>query len=97
MDGKNEVHIQIFGTTYTIRGEADQEYIQRVAAYVDQKMREINDKLPVASLGKVAVLASLTLADELFQERAERKRLEESVTERADRLSNALDACLQDA
>jgi cell division protein ZapA len=97
MNEKNEVHIQIFGTTYTIRGEADQEYIQRVAAYVDQKMREINDKLPVASLGKVAVLASLNLADELFQERAERKRLEESVTERADRLSNALDACLQDA
>ena len=41
----------------------------RVAAYVDQKMREINEKLPVASVAKVAVLTSLNLADELFKER----------------------------
>ncbi len=97
MNGKNEVHVQIFGTSYTIRGEADQEYIQRVAGYVDQKMREINEKLPVASLAKVAVLASLNLADELFQERAERKRLEDSVAARAERLSSALESCLSDA
>jgi cell division protein ZapA len=96
MNGKNEVHVQIFGTGYTIRGEEDQEYIQRVAAYVDQKMRDINEKLPVASLAKVAVLASLNLADELFREREERRRLVETVSERADRLTSALDSCLQD-
>ncbi len=97
MNGKNEVQVQIFGTGYTIRGEADLEYVQRVAAYVDQKMREINEKLPVASLAKVAVLASLNLADELFREREERKRLAEAVAERADRMSSALESCLQDA
>jgi cell division protein ZapA len=97
MNGKNEVQIQIFGSGYTIRGDEDLEYIQRVAAYVDQKMREINEKLPVASLAKVAVLASLNLADELFREREARKRLEETVAERAGRLSDALEACLHDA
>jgi cell division protein ZapA len=97
MNAKNEVQVQIFGTGYTIRGEEDQEYIQKVAAYVDQKMREINEKLPVASLAKVAVLASLNLADELFRERSARQRLAESVSERADQLSSALDSCLRDA
>jgi cell division protein ZapA len=96
MNAKNEVHVQIFGTGYTIRGEEDQEYIQKVAAYVDQKMREINEKLPVASLAKVAVLASLNLADELMREREERRRLAEGVSERAERLSSALDSCLRD-
>lgn len=96
MSDKNEVHVQIFGTGYTIRGEADQEYIQEVAAYVDRKMREINEKLPVASLAKVAVLASLNLADELFRERREREELRQSVSERADRLAGALESCLQD-
>ena len=57
-------------TAYTIRGEADQEYILGVAAYVDRKMREITEKLPVASLSKVAILASSNIADELFKERA---------------------------
>ena len=32
MNAKIEVHVQIFGTGYTIRGEEDQEYIQKVAA-----------------------------------------------------------------
>ncbi|MEO6463258.1 MAG: cell division protein ZapA [Candidatus Eisenbacteria bacterium] len=65
------VQIDIFGSQYTIRkGSEDPEYIARVAAYVDQKMREINERLPVASVSRVAVLASLNLADELFKERA---------------------------
>jgi cell division protein ZapA len=97
MDDRNEVRVQIFGTSYTIRGEADAAYVQNVAAYVDAKMREINEKLPVASVAKVAVLASLNLADELFREREERRRLSQSVSERADRLSGALESVLQDA
>jgi len=96
-DKSNEVRVQIFGTSYTIRGEAEAAYVQRVAAYVDAKMREINEKLPVASVAKVAVLASLNLADELFREREERHKLSEAVTVRADRLSGALESVLQDA
>ena len=64
------VQVDIFGSQYTIKqGSEDSAYILRVAAYVDQKMREINEKLPVASVAKVAVLTSLNLADELFKER----------------------------
>ena len=71
MDDKGGVvQVDIFGSQYTIKkGSEDPEYIARVAAYVDQKMREINDRLPVASVSRVAVLASLNLADELFKER----------------------------
>jgi cell division protein ZapA len=94
---KNEVRVQIFGTTYTIRGEADPEHIQRVAATVDAKMREINEKLPVASVAKVAVLASLNLADELSRERERRRHTAAEVDERAKRLIVALDQVLQTA
>jgi cell division protein ZapA len=70
MEERGVVQVDIFGSTYTIKkGEEDSDYIQRVAQYVDQKMREINDRLPVASVSKVAVLTSLNLADELFKER----------------------------
>ena len=69
MEPKNVVNVQIFGHTYTIRSEAEQTHILDVAAYVDRKMREITEKLPVASLSKVAILASLNIADELFKER----------------------------
>jgi cell division protein ZapA len=96
MDAKNVVQVEIFGHSYTIRGEAEQEYILGVAAYVDRKMREITEKLPVASLSKVAILASLNIADELFKERARRESKEQELSHHAARLNAALDGLFQD-
>jgi cell division protein ZapA len=94
------VQVQIFGQSYTIRGEADQEYILSVAAYLDRKMREITERLPAAtassSLSKVAVLAGLNIADELMKERAQRATLEQELGARAARLNAVLDDVLQD-
>jgi cell division protein ZapA len=101
MDTKTLVQVQIFGQSYTIRGEADQDYILGVAAYVDRKMHEITEKLPVtaisSSLSKVAVLAGLNIADELMKERAQRERLEQQLSARAARLNAVLDEMLQDS
>ena len=94
MDSKNPVQVQIFGHSYTIRGEANPDYILGVAAYVDRKMREITEKLPVASLSKVAILASLNIADELFKERAQREDSDRSFHDRAARLNEVLDELL---
>jgi len=96
MDPKAQVHVQIFGHSYTIRGEADQTYILSVAAYVDRKMREVTEKLPVESLSKVAILASLNIADELFKERARREGRDQQLLDRAVRLNAVLDSVLQD-
>ena len=95
MDARNVVQVQICGHTYTIKGEADQEYILRVAAYVDRKMREVMEKLPVASPSKVAILASLNIADELFKERTQQRRHEEQLSLRTERLNAALDGLLE--
>ena len=96
MEARNLVEVQIFGHSYTIRGEANQEYILDVAAYVDRKMREVTEKLPVASLSKVAILASLNIADELFKERALHETREHQLTARAARLNAVLDEVLPD-
>ena len=95
MDAKNVVSVQIFGHSYTVRGEADQEYILGVAAYVDRKMREITEKLPVASLSKVAILASLNIADELFKERSQQEAQQQALGSRAARLNAVLDELLE--
>jgi cell division protein ZapA len=100
MDAKSLVQVQIYGQNYTIRGEAAQDYILGVAAFVDRKMHEITEKMPVASLSsslsKVAVLTSLNIADELMKERAQRERLERQLSDRAARLNAVLDELLQD-
>jgi len=97
MDARNVVQVQICGHTYTIKGEADQEYILKVASYVDRKMREVMEKLPVASPSKVAILASLNIADELFKERTQQRQDEEQLSRRTQRLSAVLDDLLEEA
>ena len=100
MEPKNVVQVQIFGHTYTIRSEAEQAYILDVASYVDRKMREITEKLPVASLSKVAILASLNIADELFKERAsqrDRQRWSQSQAARLSALRAVLDGVLEES
>jgi len=94
MEEKGVVQVDIFGSPYTIKkGSEDSDYIVRVAAYVDGKMREINEKLPVASVAKVAVLTSLNLADELFKERESHQK-NEVTSDRLVRSSKKLAALL---
>lgn len=68
------VEVTIFGKQYTVRGEADAEYIQRLADYVDGQMRVISQSMTTATPSKIAVLAALNIAHQLFQ--SERDRLE---------------------
>ncbi|TGL57964.1 cell division protein ZapA [Leptospira ognonensis] len=69
---------QIFGESYTIVGEASATYINSIAEYVEERLKEVSSSLPNASKTKVAVLCALNLADELFQ--LKEKSLEPAVT-----------------
>jgi len=88
--------VMIFGSEYKIKG-ADPAYIQEVAAYVDGKMRELEGRLSTGTPTKIAILTSMNLADELFRQRDELRRLETELRERAQRLDRALGDCLGDA
>ena len=90
----NTVSVTIFGSEYKIKG-ADPEYIQRVAAHVDGKMRELERRLATGTPTKIAILASLNIADELFRERTERDRLHEELAERAKTLTRSLDEAVR--
>jgi len=63
------IKVSIFGRDYNIRGGSDSEYIRTLAAHVDSVMRDIADKTGSLSSGRVAILAALNIADEMFRER----------------------------
>ena len=65
----NIVHVNIYGEEYAIRSENEEAYIRQVAEYVDRAMRDLAEKVPNKSPSRVAVLAALNLADELFAAR----------------------------
>ena len=84
------VKVDIFGKTYTLKGDADPDYVQKVAAFVNERMDEIAANSAVASTAKVAILAAVNIADELFRE--QRKRLETmaSLEDKSDQITHLL-------
>ena len=73
----NKVTVRIYGQEYTISGERDTETIQEIAAYVDEKMREISKFTSSYKAGSLATLASVNITDELFSLREEVSKLKE--------------------
>ncbi len=78
MPDSESVKVDIFGKTYTLKGSADPEYVQEIAAFVDERMREVAGNAPTIPTSKVAILAAVNIADELFRE--QQKRLEAMAT-----------------
>ena len=64
---KNRVAVTIAGQEYTLVGTEDAGYTEKVAAHVDEKVREIMESARV-SLVDGAVLAAVNIADEYFKE-----------------------------
>jgi cell division protein ZapA (FtsZ GTPase activity inhibitor) len=63
------VTVEIAGQRYPIRSMLDSAYVADLAAYVDQKMRLAARETTTGDSLKVAVLAALNIADELFRAR----------------------------
>ncbi|HGY57233.1 MAG TPA: cell division protein ZapA [Caldithrix abyssi] len=91
-----QIKVNIFGTEYSLIADNDEHYVQRVAQYIDEKMREIDRKNDIKSTGKLAVLAALNIVDELFQERQYRKKLLDQINEEARKLNHSITEVLEE-
>jgi cell division protein ZapA len=89
------VKVQIFGQTYSIQGDLDQAYVQKLAKYVDEKMNAIADVTRTVDTQKVAVLAALAIADELHGMQRERSDREELLREQAERCLTLVERALK--
>ena len=64
MSDENAITVDIYDQTYHLNGN-DREYIERLAATVDAKMRAVASKGRTVDSLRVAVLAALNLAGAL--------------------------------
>jgi cell division protein ZapA len=90
----NQVKVNIFGSEYVLKAEGNQEYIKNIASYVDKKMRDVDKTQKINASVKVAILAALNIADELFQEKEYRDRLLNQINEDSRKLNRSLEEAL---
>lgn len=61
------VTVKIYGETYPLRTAEPVARLEELARYVDGRMREVAASGRVVATSKIAVLAALHIADELFR------------------------------
>jgi cell division protein ZapA (FtsZ GTPase activity inhibitor) len=87
--------VQIFGLSYSIQGDLDDAYVQKLATYVNEKMNAIAEMTPTVDTQKVAILAALAITDELLTLRKERGEQEELLKEQAERCLTLVERALK--
>jgi cell division protein ZapA len=87
--GSTEVYI--LGQKYIIKGDAPEEYIKQLAAFVDKKLKEVYNASPNVTPVKASILAALDIADELFKLKNEQEELAKHIEEKTNKLAALFD------
>jgi cell division protein ZapA len=91
------ITVEIYDQEYHIKGDLDPEYIQKLAKYLDAKMRSIAGRTRTVDSLRVAVLAALNLADEYHQLKVKHEAANEGLNERVRGCTEVLDRILKQA
>lgn len=90
--GGGSVSVSIRGKALSLRTDHDPAFVQSLAHYLDRKVSALAQQAPHAPFDKLLMLASLTVAEELFQARQELDVLREEVKRSSAAMLDLLDA-----
>ena len=72
LHAKRSISVTIAGHPLTLKSDADEAYVHKLAKMVDDRVRAAQDSSRAVAVHAAALLAALQLADELEHERSSR-------------------------
>ncbi len=87
---KKAVDVEIMGQKFTVSSDAEEDYVHKVAGYVDGKIQEALKTARPAAKSNAAMLAALNIADDYHR----LKERYEAVLHRLNHLSKRLSTTL---
>ena len=81
MSSKSNTEVIIGGKVYTLSGYEGEEYLQRVAAYINNKINEFNEMEEIRRfpVDMKATLVELNIADDYFKAKDRVEKLEQDL------------------
>ena len=78
MSEKTNIEVIIAGKVYTVSGYESEEYLQKVASYINNKITELNSMYGFSRLNSddQFTLMALNMADDLFKEKSNNSDVE---------------------
>jgi cell division protein ZapA len=88
------VTVRIAGEEHVLRSPADPEYTRACAMLVDRRIRELRERTGLVEGHRAAILAALSLADELFRAQRELETFKLQIRTEASELEAQIAAVL---
>lgn len=92
---QESIRVVIYDQEYNMKGELDPEYIQKLAKFLDAKMRAIAGRTHAVDSLRVAVLTGLNLADEYHQLKGKYEAATKEVDQKVGECNEMLDQMLK--
>ncbi len=89
------IRVRILNKEYFIKSDEDEEHVQEIAKFIDNKFREINERTGGLSENKTAILAAFHIASEYFQLQKDCDNAIKNVQERARTLNYQIDSIIR--
>ena len=89
-EAKHAVEVTIGGESYTVRSELPPAYTKEVASYVDAALGRVRESAPLVESHKAAILAALSITDELFRARRGDREMAARMTVLADEIGRLI-------
>lgn len=94
MSASRVVHVDIHGSRYAVRSDLDPQYIGELAAFIDDRMQAAARELASADPLRVAILAALNIADDLYRAKRNADGVGGELLARAAEIEQLVDAVL---
>ena len=85
------IEVEVYGQRFSLQGEADEKYFHELAHYVDDQMRKLSENMKTGTPTKLAILAAINIADQLFQEGRQRPADEAEIDRRIQRMLESIE------
>lgn len=85
------IQIEILGQKFTLKGNYDTEYVNRVEKYINDKIQEVQKQTAAISTHNLMILVALNLADECFKKDEELAQINDLIEGTSKRLIDMID------
>lgn len=84
MSSKTDVEVIVCGKVFTLSGYESQEYLQKVASYINNKSAECNklESFRRQPIDMQSILLQLNIADDYFKAKSRIQQLEQDIEEK---------------
>lgn len=85
--------VEIYGQNYPIKGKVDPKFMEQVAEYVDESMKEIGANMSSSfAIHKIAVIAAMNIAAEYLKLSDDVKKTHAAINNKSQQLIKLIDS-----